>query len=329
MRAFYLQLTVHQQVIVNNIVFLYGKTEQFRLTINCFMKPQEILSASFLDILFEGRNKAYGAYELRRSYARRTAIALGSTIALSAAILFSVHLAARSKPAIRLLYEQGTVELQQVQEEKQQEEVIEKAKVEPLEKSASTPAPAANLNVEKYVDRVRIAAEVPPEDAIKSVDELKEAVISAFNNKGDVTGIDVVTPPVNAGTGGKAGGGGLPGAGQGESAEDYNKEFIIVQQEARFPGGAAEWKKFLERNLDNNEPANQGAPPNRYTVVVSFIVDKEGNVSDIRAESDPGYGIAAEAIRVIRKSKKWLPAMQNNHNVIFRQRQSITFLVND
>ena len=62
---------------------------------------------------------------------------------------------------------------------------------------------------------------------------------------------------------------------------------------------------------------------------VTFIVDKTGNISDVQAENDPGYGTKAEAIRVIKKGPAWIPAIQNNHKVIYRHKQGITFQVKD
>jgi protein TonB len=52
----------------------------------------------------------------------------------------------------------------------------------------------------------------------------------------------------------------------------------------------AAWQKFLERNLNASVPVDNGAPPGKYPVVLSFIVDKTGAFSDIKAENDPGYG---------------------------------------
>ncbi len=76
-------------------------------------------------------------------------------------------------------------------------------------------------------------------------------------------------------------------------------------------------------------PVNKGAPPGKYTVVISFIVDKEGALSDIKAENDPGYGTAEEAIRMIAKGPSWIPAKQNGLKVIYRHKQSITYLVSE
>jgi D-alanyl-D-alanine endopeptidase (penicillin-binding protein 7) len=60
-----------------------------------------------------------------------------------------------------------------------------------------------------------------------------------------------------------------------------------------------------------------------------FIVSKTGDISDVTAENDPGYGTKAEAIRVITKGPKWKPAVQNGRNVIYRHKQSITFQVSE
>lgn len=108
------------------------------------------------------------------------------------------------------------------------------------------------------------------------------------------------------------------------SAEDYYKEFTSVQTEAKFPG---DWNKFLERNLNAQTPADHDAPPGRYSVTVSFLVDTTGNISEIKAENDPGFGTAQEAIRVIKKGPNWQPAIQNGKRVFYRQKQTIVFEV--
>jgi periplasmic protein TonB len=78
-------------------------------------------------------------------------------------------------------------------------------------------------------------------------------------------------------------------------------------------------------------PAEKGAPEGRYTVLVEFIVDKEGNLSDIKALTSLGYGMEDEAMRVIRqtisKGLKWKPAEQNGIKVKAFRKQPITFIV--
>jgi TonB-dependent SusC/RagA subfamily outer membrane receptor len=102
-----------------------------------------------------------------------------------------------------------------------------------------------------------------------------------------------------------------------------------TQETPNFPGGLPAWAKYLERNLDKDIVKKNGGLPGRYTVTVSFIVDKTGSVSDVTAENDPGYGTREEALRLIRKGPKWKPAMQNGNPVIYRHRQPITFYVAD
>jgi len=101
----------------------------------------------------------------------------------------------------------------------------------------------------------------------------------------------------------------------------------IHQKEAEFPEGTEGWKRFLERNLNSNIPASNGAPVGLYRVIINFTVDKEGNLSNISAENDPGYGTKEEALRVFDKSPNWEPAIQYNKPVSYRAKQQIAFRV--
>ncbi len=103
----------------------------------------------------------------------------------------------------------------------------------------------------------------------------------------------------------------------------------IHEKIAEFPGGIPAWQIYLERNLRSDIPVRRKAPPGKYTVYVTFIVDKDGNISDVNAENDPGYGTKEEAIRVIANGPKWKPAIQYNKNVIYRHKQGITFVVTE
>ncbi len=96
-----------------------------------------------------------------------------------------------------------------------------------------------------------------------------------------------------------------------------------------FKNGLSAWTKFLEKTLDRDLPVKMKAPPGRYTVIASFLVDSVGGVRDIQIEFDRGYGTGEEVKRVIGLTdKKWIPAIDNNNPVSFRHRQSITFIVN-
>ncbi|MDP1811682.1 MAG: M56 family metallopeptidase [Sediminibacterium sp.] len=112
-----------------------------------------------------------------------------------------------------------------------------------------------------------------------------------------------------------------------DKKESYEKVFTITQTSPEFPGGIPAWTKYLERNLNKDIVKNNGGPPGKYTVVVSFVISKTGTISEVTAENDPGYGTKDEAIRLIIKGPKWKPALQNGKAVVYKHRQSITFFV--
>jgi len=105
--------------------------------------------------------------------------------------------------------------------------------------------------------------------------------------------------------------------------------FAKVEVEATFSGGESAWRKYLEQNLNPNVPAENGAPVGIYTVIVQFIVDKSGAVSDIKTLTNFGYGMEQEVIRIMKKSPMWTPASQNNRAVKAYRKQPITFVLED
>jgi protein TonB len=105
--------------------------------------------------------------------------------------------------------------------------------------------------------------------------------------------------------------------------EDYDKVFTKVENPAEFPGGADAWRRYLERNLNYPESAQENGT--QGVVKVQCVVDKEGNISEVQSLNDPGDGLAEEAVRIIKKGPKWKPAEQNGRKVIYRHIQSITF----
>lgn len=112
--------------------------------------------------------------------------------------------------------------------------------------------------------------------------------------------------------------------------EDKDEEpegpYTIVEVDAKFTGN---WERFLTKNLNPEVPVENGAPAGNHTVEIQFVVDIEGNVSDIKAVTNVGYGMEQEAIRVLKKATKWEPAIQNGRKVKAYRRQRITFQVLD
>ena len=105
--------------------------------------------------------------------------------------------------------------------------------------------------------------------------------------------------------------------------------FEKVESEAAFSGGIPGWRKFLEQKLNPNVPVNNGAPIGKYTVIVQFVVDKDGNIKDVIPLTNHGFGMEQEVMRLIKTGPKWEPATQNGRRVNAYRRQPVTFMVED
>ena len=114
-----------------------------------------------------------------------------------------------------------------------------------------------------------------------------------------------------------------------DSVNAHGKVFHKVEVEAAFPGGDAAWRNFLVKNLNGNTPVDNGAPSGKYAVVVKFVVRQDGSLTDIEAETNLGYGMEKEVIRLIKKSGKWAAAIMDGKTVSAYRRQPVTFLVEE
>jgi protein TonB len=270
------------------------------------MEKVNILTADLLDIVFEYRNKVYGAYELRRTYPKRIAYAIGGTV-LVCLLFIAGTIFANGKNKDRQTEVARDVVLAKFDEPVKPVEPPPPAKPEPL------PAPTTQFTPPIIVN------DVEPDEQMAEVDKLEETKIGTITTDGPGD-VDVVDPPVEK----------ISVTGNDLKVNrDIDNGFKTVQIEAQFTGGLEAWARFLRKHLNSEVPAQNGAPSSDYKVIVSFIVDRNGFISDVRAENDPGYGTAAEAVRVIKKSPNWTPAVQNGLNVIYRQKQTITFQVRE
>ncbi len=105
--------------------------------------------------------------------------------------------------------------------------------------------------------------------------------------------------------------------------------FDKVETPPSFPGGEAKWRHYLERTLDASVPVKKKAPEGSYTVYVLFVVDINGNISDIKPLTNHGFGMEEEAMKVIRLGPRWIPAIQNGRQVNAYKKQPITFVIGD
>lgn len=272
------------------------------------MEANKILSADLLDLVFEGRNKDYGAYDLRKRYNKRITLALVITgsVALLALIGSIVASEFKGKSDDKLDIKEVTI-----QDLKQEEEIKELPPPPP-------PKPPDPPKIEmKQFTPPKIVKDEEVQEPPPAQEELKEAKIDVVNQEG-IKDEGIVAPAVI--DDGK-------GVVEEKKAEDENKIFEKVEIEASFKGGEGAWRKYLERNLNGNTPVDNGAPEGTYTVYVQFVVSKDGSISDVKPLTNHGFGMEQEAVRVIKKGPNWTPAVQNGRSVNAYRKQPITFQV--
>ena len=112
-----------------------------------------------------------------------------------------------------------------------------------------------------------------------------------------------------------------------DASKNNDPIFYTAEKPAQFPGGSQGWINYLSANFNRDLMVQNGAPVGKYRVVLSFVVTSDGDVKDVVALNNPGYGSASEAIRFIEKGPKWIPAEQNGKKVNFFISQAIAFSV--
>jgi protein TonB len=272
------------------------------------MEPNRILQSDLLDIVFEDRNKEYGAYELRRSYNKRIGRALIITASIAALAFLGSVLANTMQSSGPKKVKMTDVTLQDI---KQEEKKIEPPPPPPPPKPDPPKVEMKQFTPPIIKKDEEVEKPPPPQE------ELKEVKIADIDQEG-IKETDIPTPAII--DEGKQ-------IVEEKPVEDENKIFDKVEIEASFPGGDSKWRQYLERNANGQVATDNGAPEGVYQTVVQFVVDKEGNISDVRALTNHGYGMEEEAIRVIKKGPKWNPAIQNGRQVKAYRKQPITFQV--
>ncbi|KIC95904.1 energy transducer TonB [Flavihumibacter solisilvae] len=272
------------------------------------MEANKILNSDLLDIIFDGRNKEYGAYELRKTYNKRMTVALIVTTALLLLILLGNVLANSLKKKDDKT--EMIVQDVQLEEVKREEPKNEPPPPPPPPKPEPPKVEMAKFTPPKIVKDEEVKEdEKPPE-----VEKLEETKIGTINQEG-IKDEGIVAPPASD-----------EGKGVVEAPkkveEDWDKTFTKVEIESEYPGGTSAWQRYLNKSLRYPQEAQDNEI--QGTVVIQFIVDKEGNVSEVEAISGPNE-LREEAVRVIKKSGKWTPAVQNGRQVKSYKKQPITF----
>ncbi|MGZ8537775.1 MAG: energy transducer TonB [Flavisolibacter sp.] len=268
------------------------------------MQAKDILQSDLLDIVFDDRNKDYGAYELRTKYNKRIATALSITALLFLIVILSSFI---SKKEIPIEWEPDKIPF-----------ILTK-----VEDIKPPPPPFIPPQLIKVQEKVHVFLEMKPVEDIlvdKSPPENKTFENKRIDNVA-IDGFDLNTIIPSA-----------PGVDKGfipeKKAEvDDNTIFLSVEEEASVDFKA--WKNHLGRYLEPviEIAAEKGMPAGKFTINIRFLVEKDGSITDVSALSDPGYGLAEEAIKVVKKGPQWSPGKQNGRNVRSYHTQPITFLV--
>jgi periplasmic protein TonB len=269
------------------------------------MEANQILKADILDILFDGKNKAYGAYDLRKTYNRRITIALGITMGVLLLLLIGSAIANK-------LNKTPDVKEMQVKD-------ITMEQVQPNEPPPPPPPPPPKLPPPPPVATIAFTPPkvVKDEEVIKpppEVKQIEEAKVDVKTVEG-TKDIGIVAPPSEEkGT--------QVVAAPVEKKEDPDKIFTKVEIEASFPGGPGAWQKYVTRAIQAEQ--DEFTESDFGTCIVRFIVDKTGTVSDVQATTMKGTKLAEVAVNAIRKGPKWNPAQQNGRQVNAYRLQPVT-----
>ena len=276
------------------------------------MSQIDLIDNKWADLMFENRNKEYGAYVLRRQTTSRNiksiiivlilfALVMAYMVAMNAYNEYQkAHQAQTQVTELTALAEQkkeAKVERKEIVKQEKVEQVVEKVK-----SSIKFTAP-----VIKKDDEVR------PEDEMKSQDEIMNSKVAVgFANvigndeSGEVLKAKeaLVTEPV-------------------KPKEEENKVFDVVEQMPSFPGGMAALMAYLQKAIKYPPVAEENGIQGR--VVCTFVVERDGSVTDVRVAKSVDPSLDKEAVRVVSAMPKWIPGKQNGQSVRVKYTLPVTF----
>lgn len=274
------------------------------------MSKIDLISSDWVDLVFEGRNKAYGAYRLRKSTTKRNILAMVAVV-----ILLIV--------AFIILTVKNFVDEQRAKVAMTQ--VAELTNYKQPEKKAEVKQKKVEVEPERVVERVKSSIkftapvikkdeEVKPDEELKTQDELMstKTAIGTFDVKGndDANGEVLKAKEVIAEP-------------EPPKHEEENKVFDIVEQQPLFPGGPAALMKYLSENTKYPVVAQENGVQGRVTV--QFVVEKDGSISDVHVLRGVDPSLDREAVRVVKSMPRWTPGKQNGINVRVNYRVPVLF----
>ena len=276
------------------------------------MSQIDLIDNRWSDIMFENRNKEYGAYVLRRQTTARNIKSIVAVLIIFALVMvYMVAKNAYDDYQAKHQAQTQVTELTALQEQKKEakverKEVVKQEKVEQV--------------VEKVKSSIKFTApvikkddEVRPEDEMKSQDEIMNSKVAVgFANvigndeSGEVLKAKemIINEPV-------------------KPKEEENKVFDVVEQMPSFPGGMAALMAYLQKSIKYPPVAEENGIQGR--VVCTFVVERDGSVTDVRVAKSVDPSLDKEAVRVVSAMPKWIPGKQNGQSVRVKYPLPVTF----
>ncbi|MBQ6202764.1 MAG: energy transducer TonB [Prevotella sp.] len=274
------------------------------------MAKLDLISNEWTDLVFEGRNKEYGAYKLRKGTTKRNIWSI-IIVALASVLLYLGLTLHRMVEANRQVENTQAVELSALEQKKKE------AKVEKKEQIKVEPEKV----VEKVKSSVKFTApvikkdnEVKEEDEIK-LDEVEKSnkAVGAFTVEGnDEVGGEVLKAKEE-----------IAAPEPPKEKVEENKVFDVVEQMPSFPGGMGALMSWLSQNIKYPVIAAENGVQGR--VIVQFVVEKDGSITDVKVAKSVDPSLDKEAARVVSAMPKWTPGKQNGSAVRVKYTVPVTF----
>ena len=274
------------------------------------MSKIDLISNDWTDLVFEGRNQAYGAYKLRKGTAKRNVWAL-LIVGLAAALLYLGLQLQKMAEANKKVENTQAVELAKLQTEKKKEAKVEKKEV--IRQEPEKVVEQVKSSVKFTAPVIKKDEEVKEEDEIK-LDEVQKSdkAVGAFTVEGnDEVGGAVLKakeeilapePPKHV---------------------EETKVFTVVEQMPMFPGGDAALMSYLANNIHYPTVAAENGVQGR--VVVGFVVERDGSITDVRILRGVDPSLDREAMRVVKSMPRWTPGKQNGSAVRVKYQVPVAF----
>lgn len=274
------------------------------------MSKIDLISNEWTDLVFEGRNQAYGAYKLRKGTAKRNVWAL-IIVGLAAALLYLGLQLQKMAEANKKVENTQAVELAKLNTEKK-EAKVEKKKI--IKQEPEKVVEQVKSSVKFTAPVIKKDSEVKEEDEIK-LDEVQKSdkAVGAFTVEGnDEVGGAVLKAKED-----------IAAPEPPKHVVEETKIFTVVEQMPMYPGGDGALMGYLRDNIHYPTVAAENGVQGR--VVVGFVVERDGSITDVKILRGVDPSLDREAMRVVKNMPKWTPGKQNGSAVRVKYQVPVSF----